>query len=512
MTNRTKLSIVFVCLFIFANKMMAQDAGINLTQEWHQKHLDSLLHEVNINNDMNQLDLLVLNENAANNKHPDSVNIFKTLALLNAELEQPKDAYKYTLKYINNTFDFSILKDKSFEAIRETEEYKVLNKSFNFHINGLAFFYLYAALIGFFFTIAINFSKKAQPYSKVLIGTFVGIQSLFILEFVLYITNARYEYPHTYRMSSSCVLLLGPILFFYFKSVSPNFKFKFKDVLHLLPTICLLFFLLPVYLASANEKYNMMLELNASTHHYNIIVFSAKVISLIVYAFLIRKLLKSKQNAVINNNDTFKRKWESGIFNIYVAYIVSYVLYGLSILTQLGGISIVIYNGMVALMCFMLIYIVYMGYVQPDVFNNTFVPLNKRLFSEKYQKSGLTNTLSTELKDNLEKLLVQDKVFKENNINLELLAFKLNTTRHNASQIINEHFKMNFFELINTFRIKEAIKMLEEDSHGNLNIIDIAYEVGYNNKVTFNKAFKKVTNTTPSEYIHTSLKNSPSKY
>ncbi|MEP3838772.1 MAG: helix-turn-helix domain-containing protein [Algibacter sp.] len=490
---------------------MAQTAGINLSHDGHQKQLDSLLNEVNHNNDMNQLGLLVLYEQAANSKHPDSVNIFKKLALLNADLEQPKDAYKYTLKYIYNTFDFSILKDNSFKPIKETDEYKKLNDLFSFKIDGLCFFYFYAALIGFFFTIVINFSKKAKPYSRVLIATFVGIQSLFILEFVLYATNLRYQYPHTYRLSSACVLLLGPVIYFYFKSVSPNFKFKPKDALHLLPSLCLLFFLLPVYLASANEKYSMMLGLKASTYSYNVVVFLAKVVSLIIYSFFIWRLFKANRYSEIYKNAAFKRKWEAGIFNVYIAYIISYVLYGLSILTELGNISIIIYNAMVGLMCFMLIYIVYLGYVQSDVFNNTFVPLNKRLFSKKYQKSGLTSTLSTELKENLEKLLVQDKVFKENNINLELLAFKLNTTRHNASQIINEHFKMNFFELINSFRIKEAIKILEEDSHGNLNIIDIAYEVGYNNKVTFNKAFKKVTKTTPSHYINTLLTNSTSK-
>ncbi|MEM7714576.1 MAG: helix-turn-helix domain-containing protein [Cyanobacteria bacterium P01_A01_bin.68] len=42
--------------------------------------------------------------------------------------------------------------------------------------------------------------------------------------------------------------------------------------------------------------------------------------------------------------------------------------------------------------------------------------------------------------------------------------------------------------------------MLDNDRLKNLNIIDIAYEVGYNNKVTFNKAFKKDTQLTPTEY------------
>jgi YesN/AraC family two-component response regulator len=62
---------------------------------------------------------------------------------------------------------------------------------------------------------------------------------------------------------------------------------------------------------------------------------------------------------------------------------------------------------------------------------------------------------------------------------------------------------MNFFELINKFRIEDAINLLEKDKNGNLHIIDIAYEVGYNNKVTFNKAFKKTTSLTPTQFIDT---------
>lgn len=508
MTIQTKILILFLSLFMLANKLASQVLDENVSFKNQQNEIDSLLKEVNIDNDMNQLELLVLYNDAANRKHPDSINIYKKLALLNAELEQPKDALKYVKKYINNTFDFSIINDKSFDSISDTDEYRELDKEFNFNVSGLAFFYFYTALIGFFFMFAISINKKAKRYAKILISIFVGIQSLFILEFVLYMTNARYEFPHTYRMSSIAVLLLGPLLLFYFKSLSSGFKFKVKDALHLLPTLGLVFFLLPIYILPANEKFKMMLGIDASYINYNIGIFSAKVLSLIIYTFLIKTLLKKRKESVKDRSESFKRNWELSIFNIYVAYIISYVLYGVSILTQLGQLSMVIYHIMVILMCFMLIYIVYMGYVQPDIFSNTHIPLKKRLFSEKYKKSGLTDNLSNELKENLVKLLVEDKIFKENSINLETLALKLNTTRHNASQIINEHFKMNFFELINKFRINEAIIILEDDVNGNLNIIDIAYEVGYNNKVTFNKAFKKETNKTPSEYINTSLKKS----
>ena len=50
------------------------------------------------------------------------------------------------------------------------------------------------------------------------------------------------------------------------------------------------------------------------------------------------------------------------------------------------------------------------------------------------------------------------------------------------------------------YRIQEAKQLLLEDKARRLNIINVAYEVGYNNKVTFNKAFKKDTQLTPSQY------------
>ncbi len=86
------------------------------------------------------------------------------------------------------------------------------------------------------------------------------------------------------------------------------------------------------------------------------------------------------------------------------------------------------------------------------------------------------------------------------------MATKLDTTRHNISQVINEHFGVNFFNLINKYRISESMRILKEDHNRNLHIIDVAYDVGFNNKVTFNKAFKAETGTTPSTYIR-SLNN-----
>ena len=64
------------------------------------------------------------------------------------------------------------------------------------------------------------------------------------------------------------------------------------------------------------------------------------------------------------------------------------------------------------------------------------------------------------------------------------------------------HFNLNFFELINKYRINEALDILKNDTQKKLNIIDVAYEVGFNNKVTFNKSFKKILAQTTTQYLN----------
>ena len=44
-------------------------------------------------------------------------------------------------------------------------------------------------------------------------------------------------------------------------------------------------------------------------------------------------------------------------------------------------------------------------------------------------------------------------------------------------------------------------EILKKDEYNSLSIIQVAYEVGFNNKVSFNKYFKKQLSLTPTQYI-----------
>ena len=73
---------------------------------------------------------------------------------------------------------------------------------------------------------------------------------------------------------------------------------------------------------------------------------------------------------------------------------------------------------------------------------------------------------------------------------------------HHLSRVINEEFGVNFFEFVNQYRIEEVKSMIRNPKFDNYSLLGIAYESGFNTKSAFNRVFKKLTGTTPSNYKH----------
>lgn len=119
----------------------------------------------------------------------------------------------------------------------------------------------------------------------------------------------------------------------------------------------------------------------------------------------------------------------------------------------------------------------------------------------KYEKTGLSEAFSMELKNKLESIMENKKLYLNHEIRLDDIATMLNISRHHASQVINENFNMSFYDYINTYRIEEAKnKLCNNFKKSSESISDIAYQCGFNNRVSFYKAFKKKTNITPKEF------------
>lgn len=100
----------------------------------------------------------------------------------------------------------------------------------------------------------------------------------------------------------------------------------------------------------------------------------------------------------------------------------------------------------------------------------------------------------------LEAMMLTDKAFLNENLNLSEAARLLDTNTTYLSRLINEHYKVNFSSFVNRYRIEEAKKMILDAQFNNLSIEGIAKSSGFRSKSTFNQVFKQSTGLTPSEF------------
>jgi len=98
----------------------------------------------------------------------------------------------------------------------------------------------------------------------------------------------------------------------------------------------------------------------------------------------------------------------------------------------------------------------------------------------------------------LQVALHEEKEYQNPDLTLKLLSQKIGHPTYLVSQTISILYKKSFFDLINELRIQSSKERLKNFSEKDT-IENIAYEVGFNSRAAFYRAFKKYTGETPKE-------------
>jgi AraC-like DNA-binding protein len=96
-------------------------------------------------------------------------------------------------------------------------------------------------------------------------------------------------------------------------------------------------------------------------------------------------------------------------------------------------------------------------------------------------------------------LLENEKLYKDSDLSLEILARHTNTNVRYLSHAINNITHTNFKTFINKYRIKEAILLISNKSPDQ-SFDEIADMCGFNDRSTFYRSFKKETSVTPKTF------------
>ena len=100
----------------------------------------------------------------------------------------------------------------------------------------------------------------------------------------------------------------------------------------------------------------------------------------------------------------------------------------------------------------------------------------------------------------VEKAMTERKVYKRTDLTLDTLAQETGFNRYYLSNALNRCTGKNFNSYVNEFRVKEAIRIMSEPGGDDLTVDAIAFEVGFNDRQSLYRVFKKITGISPKDF------------
>lgn len=113
----------------------------------------------------------------------------------------------------------------------------------------------------------------------------------------------------------------------------------------------------------------------------------------------------------------------------------------------------------------------------------------------------LTERRMAEIDEAIKRHFEEMKPFLQHGYSLRQLSDETHIPLHHLSAFINKHYKINFNDFINEYRVAYCKQKLLNGECKHKKLEAIAGESGFNNRNTFTSAFKRVTGMNPSDFL-----------
>jgi AraC-like DNA-binding protein len=318
--------------------------------------------------------------------------------------------------------------------------------------------------------------------------------------------------PFIYKTAQPVNYLIPPLAFLYVRSILRNEKkFLKQDILHFIPFIAITLNYLPFYFLNYTEKIAIVRNVvNDSTYTFTRqdgffpeTIQLLRPLQALVYIFLQWRLIflfhknykTLFKNAHISSILDWLKKFTIAISFTVVSFIffVIALLYGL---TESVKIDILIYYTSipVAISLFYLSsYLVLNPSVLIGIPHINYTTNENPVSIDEYKYADEVKSILLYFKDN--------RPYLKKGLSISEVALDLNISPKMLSFIINQHFKLNFNDFVNQYRIQEIVQRIENGHLEKYTLSSLLQEAGFSNKTTFLSAFKKIHQCTPTDFI-----------
>lgn len=311
--------------------------------------------------------------------------------------------------------------------------------------------------------------------------------------------------PNFFFLGSYAYFLDGPLLYFFVRAMLfKDFSLRKVNWLHAVPVALYLFGMVIIFYSRDDATKHWLVKTQHIAYSFPYLYFEAAGRYLrLIYALLCFSLVfnYSKQlQHIYANLKVSDVTWLKIMLTSFVALfawdsiLLSIKLYELALnnfnleLLDIVGLSSYYLNFAVINI---LIFLKFIFLTSVPLVNET------PAFEVKEEKPQLGDPAVIET---IQRTMLEKKVFSNPDLTLDRLAVEVGLQPRKLSLAIKQHYHLNFYEFINSFRIEEAKRLLDEPNLAHKTITDVYFEVGFNSKSVFNSFFKRIEGVTPSQY------------
>lgn len=341
------------------------------------------------------------------------------------------------------------------------------------------------------------FSKKNRRNINAFLAILVIVLFLGLSGKVLYAAGFFGANWRLNSVSEWAAMLFGTTLYLFTRSSLENRKLNKQDLLHYLPSIGYMVFILTYFVLASDAVVTNRIQ----TGELKRAIWACHALGLGVnisyWAMSLKVLIDFKRKIKNELSYSLKINFFKYLHLIMgIGFLVWLTLYIIS----LFGYDMIerdVRPSIWMAMAFVVLFITYYGMISPEVYR-----IKQLDIIQKYAQSKLSTEDLNLLKKQLDQLMEEKKPYLNNKLLKAELAEMLGTSNPELARLLNENIGMNFFEYVNYYRIKEFVALARTEKAQNLTFYGLAQEAGFNSKTTFNKSFKKLMGVSPSEYFN----------
>lgn len=369
-----------------------------------------------------------------------------------------------------------------------------------------------------FWALLLLIDKQKANLSKRFLALFLGVAFLNYFSHAIYFNHQYRLYQIFESLWNFTSLAVYPLYYYYIRILSKDSGMDWRWIWIMIPAFAVAGFSGVLYLMMSpveieafvqgilyeksgySDSFSNLVQLQITKLRLLQIVFILEVIG--VFYFGIKHILSYNKKIKDFYSDTTDKELSSVKWMLIFFIFASFV----SVFSSGVGKAFFVSNDWLLAIpslthSLFLFGIGYVGYKQDFTFEHYQVEMNSLQKDEDGQStSAHTYWNEDKQKSQMINLLEKYEIYKQPELRITDLASMLNTNRTYASRLINEMFQTNFADLINSYRVKKAIELMQSKEQSTLPTEDIAVMSGFSSESSFYRAFKKETSLSPGDY------------